>query len=299
MVVSLAELRDLFHDVARVRQDDGPDSVVAIQYPPDFVEAMDLFRAMLKADEMSERALMLTEYVIELNSANYTAWQYRRRVIEALDKDWRDELALCDAIGGASPKNYQLWNHRREVIQKLGDASGELEVTAVALEDDAKNYHVWGHRQWCIATFGLWDDEIAFAEKLLVADPYNNSAWNQRWFVVTRNNTVAWTEDVARREVAFAQRHLSEIADNESPWNYVLGILDATKYALPKVVDEAVTFAEGLPSCRFAAGLLFDVYEVLGRLPEATEVAGRLETSLDVIRSRYWAWRRDQLKPEQ
>jgi len=37
-------------------------------------ETMDYFRAVVKASEVSDRALRLTDEVIRLNAANYTAW---------------------------------------------------------------------------------------------------------------------------------------------------------------------------------------------------------------------------------
>ncbi len=61
-------------DVEPVPQDDGPDPVCPIAYTADFVETMSYFRAVLQADERSARALQLTQRVIDLNPANYTAW---------------------------------------------------------------------------------------------------------------------------------------------------------------------------------------------------------------------------------
>jgi len=45
---------------------------------------MGYFRAILKLEEISERALLLTQEVIEVSSGNYAAWHYRRKLIDKL-----------------------------------------------------------------------------------------------------------------------------------------------------------------------------------------------------------------------
>lgn len=58
--------------------DDGsePDVIplATIAYPPAYLEATSYLRAVMAANEMSERALRLTEDVISMNPAHYTVW---------------------------------------------------------------------------------------------------------------------------------------------------------------------------------------------------------------------------------
>jgi protein farnesyltransferase/geranylgeranyltransferase type-1 subunit alpha len=107
---------------------------------------MDLFRAVLRSEEKSIRVLKLIEEILDLNAANYTVWQYRRRVLFDLNLDLNEELDFMDTFAEENPKNYQIWYHRRAIVEKLNDSSRELAFTAKVFSVDAKNYHAWSHR---------------------------------------------------------------------------------------------------------------------------------------------------------
>jgi protein farnesyltransferase/geranylgeranyltransferase type-1 subunit alpha len=53
---------------------EGPVPLAAISYPRRYVEATSYLRAVMAANEMSERALKLTADVIAMNPAHYTVW---------------------------------------------------------------------------------------------------------------------------------------------------------------------------------------------------------------------------------
>ena len=104
--------REDWKDVTPVPQDDGPEPLVVIRYPPNFEEVHDYFRAIVSRNEFSQRAMELTADVIENNSANYTAWYYRRRCLTNEKSDLSAELEFTDRWAKDSPKNYQVMNFK-------------------------------------------------------------------------------------------------------------------------------------------------------------------------------------------
>ena len=245
---------DTFSDLDPIPQSDGPEPACAISYTPEFVEAHDYLRAVLKADERSERAFDLTTICLKFNPANYTCWHFRRRCLVALctppdalatiDVERIDnDLEFASKLGGTNPKNYQLWYHRRALLElrfkgdeKIDVAQKELSYVDKILDDDNKNYHAWSHRQWIIRTINqpqLWSAEIEYSHSKILLDPRNNSAWNQRWFA-THEGVIAanigmkhgkLTFEKAEEEANYAVCGAQVDPFNESPWRYLIGVL--------------------------------------------------------------------------
>jgi protein farnesyltransferase/geranylgeranyltransferase type-1 subunit alpha len=182
----------------------------------------------VKTGEKSLRVLELTETIIKLNPAHYSAWyvllffhvhysfsspcggrQYRYETLIAISAPLEPELVLTNALTIASPKTYQVWHHRRLLLTALRDPVPELAFNEKVLGVDTKNYHTWSHRQWLLAHFDqadLWAGELPYVDRLLADDVRNNSAWHHRFFVSFENGSKAGTgkesEEAVRRELA-------------------------------------------------------------------------------------------------
>lgn len=146
--------------------------IILLCYKFSVKDTYDYFRAILKSSEKSERALALTEDCTWLNPANYTVWQYRREILQALGKDLHDELKYTDKMIKYNSKNYQVWHHRKVIVEWLQDPCEELAFTETILCKDAKNYHAWQHRQWCIQTFKLVYPCLKNSDKFSFIDIY-------------------------------------------------------------------------------------------------------------------------------
>ena len=81
---------------------------IIIRTLQEFREVHDYLRALLKSNEVSARALSLTEHALKLNPANYTTWQYRRVLLKAMDSNLDIELEFNSDIIEKHPKNYQV-----------------------------------------------------------------------------------------------------------------------------------------------------------------------------------------------
>ena len=299
-----------WEDVTPIPQDDGPAPLAAISYTTGFTKLMDYFRAMLKAEEYSVRALHLTQAILEHNAANYTVWQYRRDCLKATSSDLYQELDFIDGFATENPKNYQIWNHRRVIVETVGDASRELDFTQIVFKVDAKNYHAWAHRQWAINTFQLnWSDELQYTEDLIKVDVRNNSAWNQRWFVIHNRpeSLPAVATSTYQSECEWVWKNLLNVRKNESAWNYLRGIADVcpslrdnilnkcefiikeSSKEIPHVSDETEE-VPATPHNVYALALAADMWEEEGTTTNVDKARNALVTLMDVDKIRVKAW---------
>ncbi|KAI1784532.1 protein prenylyltransferase [Ganoderma leucocontextum] len=315
-------------DVVPIRQYENVNPIAPIFYTEEYKDATDYFRGVVKTGEMSERVLKLTERVIRMNPAHYTAWQHRYKTVIALKVPLEEELARMDEIATTFLKTYQVWHHRRLLLTALNSvdaAARELVFLMSVLVHDAKNYHTWSFRQWILAHFNdeahLWRGERPYVERLLEDDVRNNSAWHHRFFVVFASGVRAGDEDrerVLRRELAFAKEKIALAPNNPSAWNYLRGALEHTNTPFATVAafvepytasetpaPDVVDLDNPLPSpgaqlpCVAALEFLADIYEKEGgeKTAKAVEIWKTLANEKDTMRKKYWEYRiRDTLQ---
>ncbi|TKA62219.1 hypothetical protein B0A49_10012 [Cryomyces minteri] len=289
-----------WEDVVPIPQDDGgPNPLAAIAYTEEYSEAMSYLRAVMANNEMSERVLDLTEDIINMNPAHYTVWLYRAKVLFEIDADLRAETEWVNKTAFRHLKNYQIWHHRQLIVDKLGSAEGEADFIARMFEKDAKNYHVWSYRQWLVRRFDLWEDgELEAVEELLKKDVRNNSAWNHRWFLVFGKDQDGAMKDkaVTDREIEYAKAAIEKAPQNQSPWNYLRGILRLSAQPLSTVKAFASRYASlddaDSVNSSHALDLLADIFaQEEGAEEEARQALSLLAERYDPIRANYWNYR--------
>ncbi|KAJ3336297.1 CAAX geranylgeranyltransferase alpha subunit [Kappamyces sp. JEL0680] len=232
--------------------------------------------------EYSSRVLQLTAEILEENASHYTVWfglpgtdlrKYRTDCIKALAQPLADEWAWLNEMAQDNPKSYQIWHARRALMEQATTPMAELSFINSLLAEDSKNYHAWAYRQWVVSTFSLWDWELQDIERLIQEDVRNNSAWNQRFFVVNNRPSPVFDDSVLIGELEYALKWIDMAASNESPWNYLQGVLTLGSRSLqdfPKVVARIQAYADD--QVRFALVAILNMKQDQGLANECAEV---------------------------
>ncbi|KAK5096620.1 CAAX geranylgeranyltransferase alpha subunit [Lithohypha guttulata] len=212
-----------WQDVIPIPQVDQTGVLAPIAYSPRYSEAMSFLRALMAENEVSERALALTEDLISMNPAHYTVWIYRMRILKGLwqgstssdnidtkiveinedkssqqsDTDdneikpglWRniqDELKWLDEVSFRNLKNYQIWHHRHALVELL-----PLDPAGPATPDSPKNSPKNRPTQPSSkATNEILSSFIAseqlFLSRILSQDTKNYHVWSYRQWLCAR-----------------------------------------------------------------------------------------------------------------
>ena len=271
-------------------------------------EVQGYMKAMLNADERSERALNLTRDAIAISKSDFVAWYYRRNILLSLGRVdlFKAELDFIDQVASKAPKNYQLYYHREAVVsflQKHMDAEAfaklldsDLNWCTKVIGTDSKNYHAWSYRQWVITSFPEASDLakekkfIAFAIKF---DPYNNSAWNYRFYMRYIISGAAVVPEDVMEDLEYTITLISRSPNNPAPWNYLdslmaLPCVREDKLFLARVKAFADEACSKYPVCSHCVVLLSDILGMEGNQEQRICLLERLRESVDTIRAKYW-----------
>lgn len=297
-----------WNDVDPVPLDDGGEGALGkINYSDEYREATALLRAVMSAHEYSVRALALTAAVIDMNTAHYTAWEYRLRIVREIGKtqipksewlvdgcpelgQWLDDVTL------SNPKGYQVWNYREylEVPDSKAFYVNERNLCAIVIEDDSKNFHAWSHLKWTVSRGSQFFDAadlLAFTASRITEDVRNNSAWGFRYFLYS---TYPATLDL-EHETKYAGECIEMAPQNESVWSYLEGLYRAQGHDLTELETLCREYApeSGPLRSTHAAELLVQILSS----KNAAAAGGLLDqlAAVEPIRSGYWESLRQKL----
>ncbi|KAL7719668.1 Protein farnesyltransferase/geranylgeranyltransferase type-1 subunit alpha [Entamoeba marina] len=278
----------LYQDVTPIYVKTPP--ICSIDYSQTFRDAMAYYRALMQKNEISERALLLTGIIIDLNSADYSAWYYRRRILKAFQDtyDITKEYDFIESLGDNVSKNYQVWGHRQYIVGLTGDYLKELDFVNQMLEDDNKNYHCWSHRVWICNKFNCWAGELAYTQQMIDKDIRNNSAWSHRFFTLKHLGFFNDLEKL-RIELGVIEKSLHSSANNEAVWTYLTGLYENAlnedfkvecKEFIQRMIDER----------QFSVYAKITYVNIFVNTPKVKEIVLELRDRLDVAHKNYWEW---------
>ncbi|KAK9703255.1 Rab geranylgeranyltransferase, variant 2 [Basidiobolus ranarum] len=168
---------------------------------------------------MDKEAFQLTTKMVKTNPEAYTAWNYRRDILQAdfaqlseteVQEICTNELHLIEEVFRINPKSYWIWNHRSWVLHNMPQPN--------------------------------WRRELLLVVKMLDLDPRNFHGWSYRRSVVSELRRLPSEEDIDRIEFDYTTSKINQSFSNGSAWHYRSKLLPSILLKAP--ADERVNLLE-------------------------------------------------------
>ena len=260
---SYYSVHPLWQDIKPIPQMDQSGALAPIAYSPRYSEAMSYLRALMADNEVSERALGLTEDLISMNPAHYTVWIYRMRILKGLwseskgadaeavevkddktagsgpneinDELWdkiQAELQWLDEVSFRNLKNYQIWHHRHGLADLL---PADSTSTTTIPSESSKQASISDETRSILALF--ISSEQIFLARILLQDTKNYHVWSYRQWLCSRfpsfllpSYSISIVPSIAssyrsHAEVAAIDLMIEDDVRNNSAWSHRYFIL--------------------------------------------------------------------------
>ena len=119
------------------------------------------------AQDLIQADLNMNAETLASNLKSYSAWEYRRRLLELSSHDDREDLI-----------------------------KGDIEITKELLDLDHRNFHAWNHYRWLMCSLKntnskeVTEKRMQFAQKIINQCFGNYSAWHERLVVIKQSATI-------------------------------------------------------------------------------------------------------------
>ncbi|VEU24217.1 DEKNAAC105411 [Brettanomyces naardenensis] len=218
-----------------------------IMYSEEYKTLMSYMRALMAKNELSERALYMTELVIGKVAAHYTVWEYRYKIVKELAGEGAADNAAENAADNA-PDGLQ--DSQGPGVSPSTILQRELSWCGrIALENE-KNYQIWHYRQLIIglmidllyggdsSSYDIEKEEYPIISKMIKDDEKNYHVWShRRWLVET------FKLHSSKEELRFTEELLIQDVRNNSAWNHRFFVIFGGK-TMNRDLDEEIEFVK-------------------------------------------------------
>ncbi|CAG8277086.1 unnamed protein product [Penicillium nalgiovense] len=166
-----------------------------------------------------------------------------------------ETLKKISELLSSNPEYYTAWNYRRQVLQyQFSQAGGSDDETAAhsitelimndlhflipLLRSFPKCYWIWNYRLWLLdearrllplpEARQIWQQELALVGKMLTLDSRNFHGWGYRRFVVETLKELGTAEEarsMTEKEFEYAKKMIGANLSNFSAWHYQLSLI--------------------------------------------------------------------------